>query len=430
MIIHFFLGLTLMTYAAVHSMQEILSINYVFCQKNEQIFVIDLSFQNRHNISADLSSLFSSAYVFFWSKIFSSKTLHYPPSLRTKILTFANENDLNLYIDQCKPSEFSTSNHMDVILIRRNIIINNNLTKELIIPFYFHQNYDRLPTLIECKSKTIELRNNLYEDIIIKKQLDSSLIELNDDCLLHIFEYLQFKDLIAMSKTNTRFHDIVSHILLQGFEVSTNSFKSFELLENFLKLFGKKIVNLKITNCPKFISEADYHGFIAQYLEDNFLISLNIKIDYKHSLDSVNVWNNKIKNVKKLRIIGTSPYETIFNQINILLHHASNVHSIEFTEMGFSPLAIHFYQCIHLKELIIKKCNELCMKNSDFEHFIKMIGFNLTKLELIDFNQRSRCICEQYQKNLELFAMETPNLNSFTLIDNEICHNDDCEYHR
>lgn len=421
-----------MTYAAAHSMQEISSINYVFRQNNEQIFIIDLNSENKYDISADLCSLFSSAFVFFWSKFFNSKILYYPPSFRTKSVFFENENDLHRYLDQCHTKEICSCTHenqTEVLLIRKNIIAYNSM-KELIIPFYFDQNHSLLSTLIECKLKTIELKNNLFEDIIIKKQLDSSLIKLNDDCLLHLFKYLKFNDLIAMSETNTRFYDIVSHILLQGFEVNTNSFKSFELLEKFMKIFGQKIINLKITNCPKFLNETEYHGFIAQYLQDNFLISLNIKVDYKLSLDSVNVWNTKIKNLIKLRIIGTSPYETIFNQINILLQHAHNVHTIEFTEMGFSPLAINLNKCIALKEVIIKKCNELSLNNTDFDNFIKEIGNNLTKLELIDFNRRSRCICEQYQKYSELFAEETPNLISFTLIDNEICHNDDCEYHR
>lgn len=95
-------ALELMNYAAIDVMNEFRDIVISFGQSDEYSFVFHkgaLLYNRRHSkILTYVNSLFSSSYVFNWSKFFPSEKLQYPPSFDARIILYPSDENLKDYL--------------------------------------------------------------------------------------------------------------------------------------------------------------------------------------------------------------------------------------------------------------------------------------------------------------------------------------------
>lgn len=91
-----------MNYAAVTVMKEYPDIVLSYGQSDEYSFIFNksASLYNRRSskIMTYVTSLFSSAYVFNWSKFFPKKTLKYPPCFDARIVLYPSDENLRDYL--------------------------------------------------------------------------------------------------------------------------------------------------------------------------------------------------------------------------------------------------------------------------------------------------------------------------------------------
>lgn len=222
-----------MNYAAVRVMQEFTDIILAYGQSDEYSFVFNrnTTLYNRRasKILSTVNSLFTSSYVFFWSHFISEKLLLYPPTFDARIILYPTDKNLrdylswrqadthinNLYntvfwklvLDDGKTNSEAESelcgtfssdkneilfskfgvNYNNLsemyrkgsILIRKNVRVKhmNDKKCQLIIPLFTDLIQDRFwndnpEILTDIKSGEYELRDDLIQNSLIKKQLE------------------------------------------------------------------------------------------------------------------------------------------------------------------------------------------------------------------------------------------------------------------
>lgn len=82
-----------------------------------------------------------------------------------------------------------------------------------------------------------------------------NVYDLNDDCLIAIFKYLDSKDLMTLCSTTKRFREIVKDyvVRLQVIQISINGINSFD--DDVFEMWGKTIAKLSCNLC---FSELEY----------------------------------------------------------------------------------------------------------------------------------------------------------------------------
>lgn len=96
-------GLDVMVRAAVCVMEDVRDICVAYGHTDEFSFVFrkDTSMFNRRSakIMSHVNSLFSSAFVFYWSEIFGNTKLKYPPVFDSGIIVFPSDANLKDYLN-------------------------------------------------------------------------------------------------------------------------------------------------------------------------------------------------------------------------------------------------------------------------------------------------------------------------------------------
>jgi tRNA(His) guanylyltransferase len=95
-------GLSLMNFAAACVMKEFNEIVLSYGQSDEYSFVFHrtANVYNRRasKILSNVNSLFTSSYVFYWSRWFGQETLRYPPSFDARIVLYPTVENLKDYL--------------------------------------------------------------------------------------------------------------------------------------------------------------------------------------------------------------------------------------------------------------------------------------------------------------------------------------------
>lgn len=127
-----------------------------------------------------------------------------------------------------------------------------------------------------------------------------SLVDLNADCLLEIFDYLDFLDVIHLCEINNSFDDVISSKLLLGMEFDSDAFRSEEILQMFLDRFGMQITHLKIGYKPLFFkgSNEEFQKFLIKSVDKNVVKCLDIGLERGMSSEHLKVLSEKFQNVK------------------------------------------------------------------------------------------------------------------------------------
>lgn len=144
--------------------------------------------------------------------------------------------------------------------------------------------------------------------------MQKTLIDLNQDCLLEIFEYLRINDLIALNKVSSAFDEsIIKMLQLKNYEISLKNFASFRVTKHFLWEFQFKIKKLNLVN-DSFgkVSFEEYLDAISPYINTNDFEKLELQYGRNvHQIESKELIE-KLHSAKKIVIIFISMHFKIF----------------------------------------------------------------------------------------------------------------------
>lgn len=114
------------------------------------------------------------------------------------------------------------------------------------------------------------------------KPRELNIFDLNDDCLIKIIEYLDFNDILNLSKINLRFNEAIGASLTKtAVNISNENLGEMEV---FLKIFGGQVKHMDILGIEP-SNQAQVKELIRKYcnigkVEHCTLNGLNIKEDF------------------------------------------------------------------------------------------------------------------------------------------------------
>lgn len=179
----------------------------------------------------------------------------------------------------------------------------------------------------------------------------TKFIDLNDDCLLHIFNYLHITDLYCLGTLSNRlFHLIANHWIKYNYcyaiEITQNGGSVIE----FLEMFGPYIVQM--------------------------MISLN---DFQYPNQSNKLFYSVTKHCSNLEILGMiiDLNDINRNAINVLSPKLSNLNGIIIENTHFFRIEIPRTLLLNAYELIYLSLNNVGVNLIDFGKFQFLIELNL-----------------------------------------------------
>lgn len=99
------------------------------------------------------------------------------------------------------------------------------------------------------------------------------LYEFNDIAINEIFRFLSAKDLLNLSKTCSKFDDIIRRNLAWGLQVDMDSFDTANEMLEFCDCFGKDIIKIRF---PRKANLKQHTKVIAKTLENKMLNTIDI----------------------------------------------------------------------------------------------------------------------------------------------------------
>lgn len=253
--------------------------------------------------------------------------------------------------------------------------------------------------------------------------VEREFIDLNDDCLLEIFKYLSFKDVIALSETSNRFDDVICDVLRLGSaEFSAADFVSCQSMVTFLQKFGSHITKLRLHIQPSFSSnkllQGDFRKFVVDRIDDNIINSVRIGLDYNTSHERLAHFARKFRNMKSLAI---SPLlENTRHSTNAIRLFASAVklQSLELVECHLDSRELKFIEGLtELKSITFDSCKIVDDGKEAFERAIRSIGTRLLSFSVIQspFPEPFNYYCRWPIFFSDLVAGAAPNLTTLNL---------------
>lgn len=123
----------------------------------------------------------------------------------------------------------------------------------------------RLVNTEMVKRKVISIQSNKKKLAKMDETRGLGILNLNDDCLISICNYLSIEDIFALHKTHTRFHNAIGASLVENeHEFDLEDFgQDMKGVESFLALFGDRIKRLSLPG--RDANEGQFKKLIAKH---------------------------------------------------------------------------------------------------------------------------------------------------------------------
>lgn len=237
---------------------------------------------------------------------------------------------------------------------------------------------------------------------------NSSLLMLNDDCLMKIYLYLELFDYVNLANTCCRLRDVADSVRVNKFtDVSVeirdglggngsigNKILSYEDFGDMLPVFGRQLQSIKIFNG---------NDLILKTISDNCKNINSMNLTYFYG--SFELQNFNFKNLKELKI---SSCDIEIKYLKSYFESNPNIESLQYHDDEVSDTALELLQLLpNLKSLDIHLSS-----NQQLQHLLNLHG--LTKLS---FHSRNNCnhILIQLAAYLNLVELDiTMDIDDFT----------------
>lgn len=262
--------------------------------------------------------------------------------------------------------------------------------------------------------------NQMQEQLVdVKKEYkiatanEENLLSLNDDCLIKIFESLEFIDWIYLSLVNERFHHIIKYNIISRYFLNFGEISTEVSIRKVFKLFKNQIVKMGITQYDiQYKGNANTNSdavleIMKQYCSVDKLkaLFLNVQLDKVRS-ELLEEFASLLRNIQVFTITG---YASNINNINILLSQTDDLKELHLIGVNLKPLN-NVVGFTNLEQLIVQQSTI-----TDVETLNKILASN-SKLKTLKYlnnfwmnhtsNKPQSVEFLQFSPNLEEFALD------------------------
>lgn len=235
---------------------------------------------------------------------------------------------------------------------------------------------------ITKKAKKRSTRNALPPSLTL-------LTDMNDDCLVHVFECLDIVSLIKVCKSNRRFKEIVFNRVIPFKMVDFATFSKWYPVRKVFEFFGKSMTRMAINE-----SDIQMTAVVADSLKFNELLRLLVEYGEPGRLQQVKLtfgkqhnewWRHDVADGELLKAVG--PY-------------FKNVHSLSFNTSGYSRIFNQFMAAIpkqNLRSLNVENLTDVgkWLTAESLPHLqIIHVGFSRPQPMTFDRSEQTRAINE------------------------------------
>lgn len=242
----------------------------------------------------------------------------------------------------------------------------------------------------KIKSTDIDENNNVVE---------LSLVNLNDDCLIEIFKYVDGIELYYLTKVSKRFKCIVSSSIRNGVLNLRKLPKALSATQ-ILKTIGKSLSTLTAT-----AKNDKYLNTISHC--NKFLLHLDIEINL--NVVSELLFYNYMESLVNLKTIKIKQTSSEFEIIHFL-QKAKNIGRIELCHCELNPSCNITFP--NLRSLKLIGCS---LDLNYFEDLMKDIGNNLEEFEIDHLPPYQDGVVFRYERMLSIINEYLINLTKLTL---------------
>lgn len=190
---------------------------------------------------------------------------------------------------------------------------------------------------------------------------------LNEDCLIRIFDELNFDDLLKMSDINVRFNYIINQNIIGHRTFDFSQIQKIHSISKIFHLFGPNITKIKIS--LKDINSMEILELIRCYFSTEQLRALELESSSRYSdfyYATLERFAPMLSNLHTLTLIGASNKYLNLSDISMFFQNSTNlvVLHLKYVEMKFRSYNLTVR---NLSEITIEDCRGL---DDQFEHFL------------------------------------------------------------
>lgn len=265
-----------------------------------------------------------------------------------------------------------------------------------------------------------DINNNLTKTAT--NQIQTTIFNLNDDCLSEIFKYVDFREWTYLSKISERFYQIIISRLLKGNAINLRSIRDKCNVRKVLRLFGPFASHIvaassDIQYTSRKYSHSDELVFLlGKRCNKDILRSLTLSLDISAvSLDSCQLLAHKLTSIESFSIRWVKSYFPPINSrgnedilLVELLKQSKNLRSIEFINIRITSELFQSVNCDNLQSISFEACPVI--EISHFEKAMAKIGKQLIKFEWKNSTFADRYVCETILDLTNIISRYAPNL--------------------
>lgn len=261
--------------------------------------------------------------------------------------------------------------------------------------------------LDERNDKNDQMQDHLVDVSMVEK----NLIDLNDDCLIRIFEHLRFIDWIHLCLVNERFHTIIRQNIVNRYFLNFSEIKDKLSIRKVFKLFKNDIVKMSIRN-----DDIQYKGdaatnsesvlqIIKQYCSVKKLRELSLFLNLSDiRTDLLEDFAPMLSNIQILRLCGIyNKFDSIFP----LLSRSDSLKVLQLKDVDLTPLGGDL-SFSNLETLVLEKCTIRSVQT------LNKILIKNTNLKSLKYFNNYWCSTTNWQPSMEALK-STPNLEELVI---------------
>lgn len=274
--------------------------------------------------------------------------------------------------------------------------------------------------------RLFDSNNNNVSDVCSDKiTLQTTLNDLNDDCLLEIFEMVEAIDWIRLSKASSRFRSIISTQILSRRPINFGTISRNHSIRKVFRMFGSFASSIKISTLDiqyqheRRSSAEELFHLLAKHCNAEKLRDLSLSADFSElraeyvnelGLRLANLENISIYSMRKwIRTAMENDGESDF--MNRLLCHAKKIETIELINMPLNGDLLCHNQLDALKRISVFNCTAI-----DFCSFYKLmqrIGNQIKTFEWKNSTFKAKSnFCQTILDVCDVIGDCMPNLNA------------------
>lgn len=275
----------------------------------------------------------------------------------------------------------------------------------------------------------LDANNNVVGDVCSdENSSQTTLNDLNDDCLLEIFEMVGTIDWLRLSKVSQRFRSIISTQLLSRRPIKFGAISRNHSIRKVFRMFGSFASDIKISTTDiqyqheRRSSAEELFHLLAKHCNAGKLRDLSLSADFSElRAEYVNEMGMQLTNLRHISIYSMrkwmrTPVQDVNDGdfMNRLLSHAKKIESIELINMPLDGELLCDTRLYQLNKVSIYNCTAI--EFSTFYELMQRIGQQVLTFEWKNSTFKAKSsLCQTISDVCEVIGDCMPNLITLTI---------------